>query len=115
MPRVKTKFVEINNVYTKDDPETWEISGEWRRRNYRGRSLKHLCAGGRRACNDPRQQVQRPHCGAAHPVLNKSSVGDPRQWHAAHAPRFVPQPVMGKTAGELRAYIDGIDPVTAGR
>ena len=25
---------------------------------------------------------------------------------------FVPQPVMGKTAVELRAYIDGIDPVT---
>ncbi|HEY3058733.1 MAG TPA: UGSC family (seleno)protein [Chloroflexota bacterium] len=25
---------------------------------------------------------------------------------------FVPQPVMGKTALELRAYIDGIDPVT---
>src|SRR5947207_16011976 len=25
---------------------------------------------------------------------------------------FVPQPVMGKTAAELRAYIDGIDPVT---
>jgi hypothetical protein len=25
---------------------------------------------------------------------------------------FVPQPVMGKTAHELRAYIDGIDPVT---
>ena len=25
---------------------------------------------------------------------------------------FVPQPVMGKTAAELRAYIDGIDPIT---
>src|SRR5436190_14721045 len=25
---------------------------------------------------------------------------------------FVPQPVMGKTARELRAYIDGMDPVT---
>src|SRR5881392_3554310 len=25
---------------------------------------------------------------------------------------FVPQPVMGKTSAELRAYIDGIDPVT---
>ena len=25
---------------------------------------------------------------------------------------FVPQPVMGKTAAELRAYIDGKDPVT---
>src|SRR5215510_12126737 len=24
---------------------------------------------------------------------------------------FVPQPVMGKTAGELRAYVDGIDPI----
>src|SRR5919206_1963879 len=24
---------------------------------------------------------------------------------------FVPQPVMGKTAAELRAYVDGIDPV----
>jgi hypothetical protein len=25
---------------------------------------------------------------------------------------FVPQPVMGKTAQELRAYVEGIDPVT---
>src|ERR1044071_3166423 len=24
---------------------------------------------------------------------------------------FVPQPVMGKTAAEVRAYIDGIDPI----
>ncbi len=25
---------------------------------------------------------------------------------------FVPQPVMGKTAAELRAYVDGLDPIT---
>src|SRR6185312_6926584 len=25
---------------------------------------------------------------------------------------FVPQPVMGKTSAELRAYIDGTDPIT---
>jgi hypothetical protein len=24
MPTVKTKLVELNNVYTKDDPQTWE-------------------------------------------------------------------------------------------
>jgi hypothetical protein len=24
MPSVKTKLVEMNNVYTKDDPKTWE-------------------------------------------------------------------------------------------
>ena len=24
MPAVKTKFIEMNNVYTKDDPVTWE-------------------------------------------------------------------------------------------
>ena len=24
MPAVKTRFVQIRNVYTKDDPETWE-------------------------------------------------------------------------------------------
>ena len=24
MPTVKTKLVEMNNVYTKDDPQTWE-------------------------------------------------------------------------------------------
>jgi hypothetical protein len=27
---------------------------------------------------------------------------------------FVPQPVMGKTADELRAYVDGKDPITGG-
>src|SRR5215468_8073156 len=25
---------------------------------------------------------------------------------------FVPQPIMGKTAAELYAYVDGIDPIT---
>src|SRR5262247_1434324 len=25
---------------------------------------------------------------------------------------FVPQPIMGKTTGELRAYVDGLDPIT---
>src|ERR1700738_4093089 len=25
---------------------------------------------------------------------------------------FVPQPVMGKTAAQLRAYVDGIDPIS---
>src|ERR671929_891807 len=25
---------------------------------------------------------------------------------------FVPQPVMGKSAGELRAYVDGTDPIS---
>jgi hypothetical protein len=25
MPTVKTKFIEMNNVYTKDDPKTWEV------------------------------------------------------------------------------------------
>lgn len=25
MPSVKTKWVEMNNVYTKDDPKTWEV------------------------------------------------------------------------------------------
>jgi hypothetical protein len=33
--------------------------------------------------------------------------GMPRMRYA-----FVPQPVMGKTAQELRAYIDGLDPIT---
>jgi hypothetical protein len=25
---------------------------------------------------------------------------------------FVPQPIMGKTSGQLRAYVDGVDPIT---
>src|SRR6266540_6391752 len=25
---------------------------------------------------------------------------------------FVPQPIMGKTAAQLRAYVDGVDPLT---
>ena len=28
---------------------------------------------------------------------------------------FVPQPVVGRSAAELRAYIDGEDPVNGGR
>src|SRR5262249_18908263 len=28
---------------------------------------------------------------------------------------FVPQPIMGKTAAQLRAYVDGVDPITSRR
>ena len=55
MPSVKTKLVEMSNVYTKDDPQDLgDDQGQRRRRHHRCRPLKHLRAGGRRACNDPR-------------------------------------------------------------
>ena len=88
-----------------------------RRRHHRCRPLKHLRAGGRRACNDPREQVRRAHRGAAHPCVSKKLVGSVNRVHGMpRAPRaFVPQPVMGKTAEQLRAYIDGKTRSAAGR
>src|SRR5206468_11791085 len=83
------------------------------RRGRRRRPRKHLRAGGRRARDDDRSAVRSAHRRHAHDKFDRvarsvaavNGMSELRQV-------FVPQPVMGKTQAELRAYVDGRDPLT---
>ena len=114
MPSVKTKIISISATYQKDDPTTWE-------------EIK---------ANSDAAIIGVGHCStcapgvATHAITLETKYGVPTV--ALHtdkfdkvvasvakvaglpeAPRaFVPQPVMGKSAAELAAYVGGKDPIT---
>jgi hypothetical protein len=114
MPTVKAPIVSLSATYQHDDPRTWE----------------EIKAGGDAAI------VGVGHCStcapgvATHAITLETRYGVPTV--ALHtdmfervvrsvtqtaglpqAPRaFVPQPVMGKSAAELKAYVHGNDPVS---
>jgi len=114
MPAVKTKMISLSNTYQHDDPKTWE----------------EIKANGDAAI------VGVGHCSncspavATHAISLETRYGVPTV--ALHTDKFdrvvqsvtkmagmpdarrafVPQPVMGKTAAELKAYVYGKDPIT---
>ena len=114
MPTVKTPIVSLSATYQHDDPRTWE-------------EIKS---------NGDAAIVGVGHCStcapgvATHSITLETRYGVPTV--ALHTDKFdkvvqsvtkmaglpqaqrafVPQPVMGKTAEELRAYVYGNDPVT---
>ena len=114
MPTVKTKMISLSNTYQHDDPKTWE----------------EIKANGDAAI------VGVGHCSncspavATHAIALETRYGVPTV--ALHTDKFdrvvqsvtkmagmpdarrafVPQPVMGKTATELKAYVYGKDPIT---
>jgi len=114
MPSVRTKIISLSATYQKDDPKTWE----------------EIKANGDAAI------IGVGHCStcapgvATHAITLETKYGVPtvalhtdkfdrvvasvtRMAGLPEAPRaFVPQPVMGKTAEELRAYVYGKDPLT---
>ena len=114
MPTVKTKMISLSNTYQHDDPKTWE----------------EIKANGDAAI------VGVGHCSncspavATHAITLETRYGVPtvalhtdkfdrvvqsvtKMAGMPDAPRaFVPQPVMGKTAAELKAYVYGKDPIT---
>jgi hypothetical protein len=114
MPGVKTRIVSLSATYQHDDPKTWE----------------EIKANGDAAI------VGVGHCSncspavATHAITLETKYGVPtvalhtdkfdrvvqsvtKMAGLPQAPRaFVPQPVMGKTAEELKAYVYGRDPVT---
>ena len=113
MPSVKTRIVSLISYYGHDDPKLWE----------------EIKANGDAAI------VGVGHCStcapavAAHAITIDTKYGVPTV--ALHTDKFdrvvrsiarvqglrvpgsvfVPQPVMGKSAAELRAYVDGKDPI----
>ena len=114
MPRVTTKLVSMSAYYGKDDPTTW----------------KEIQEHGHAAI------IGVGHCSTCAPAVSTHAVTLESQYRiptvALHTDKFdkvvrsvtrvaglpevacvfVPQPVMGKTAEELRAYVDGLDPHT---
>jgi hypothetical protein len=114
MPTVKTKIVSLSATYQHDDPKTWE----------------EIKANGDAAI------VGVGHCStcapgvATHAITLETRYGVPTV--AIHTDKFdrvvasvtkvaglpearrafVPQPVMGKSADELKAYVYGKDPLT---
>ena len=114
MPAVKTRIISLSATYQHDDPKTWE----------------EIKAKGDAAI------VGVGHCStcapgvATHAITLETKYGVPtvalhtdkfdrvvasvtKMAGLSEAPRaFVPQPVMGKTAGELKAYVYGKDPIT---
>jgi hypothetical protein len=114
MPAVKTKIVSLSATYQHDDPKTWD----------------EIKANGAAAI------VGVGHCStcapgvATHAITLETRYGVPTV--AIHTDKFdrvvasvtkmaglpearrafVPQPVMGKSADELKAYVYGKDPLT---
>lgn len=114
MPGVIVKMTQLSSVYGRDDPKTWAM-------------IQSEGAGailGVGHCSTCAPAV------AAHGVTLESSYGVPTVTlhteifdrvvrsvtHMAGMPElpcvYVPQPVMGKSAAELRAYVNGNDPKT---
>jgi hypothetical protein len=114
MPGVKTELRSMASYYGKDDPELWtEI-----------KTRGHAAIIGVGHCSTCAPAV------STHAITLETQYGVPtvaihtdkfvkvvqsvtRMGGLAQAPVvYVPQPVMGKTEGELRAYVEGNDPHT---
>src|SRR6266850_1436207 len=114
MPSVKTKIISLSATYQKDDPKTWnEI-----------KTNGHAAIVGVGHCSNCSPAV------ATHAITLETKYGVPtvglhtdkfdrvvasvtKMAGLPQAPRaFVPQPVMGKSTAELRAYVYGRDPIT---
>jgi hypothetical protein len=114
MPSVVTRIVSLSSTYQKDDPKTWaEIKAHG-----------HAAIVGVGHCSNCSPAV------ATHAITLETKYGVPtvglhtdkfdrvvesvtKMAGLPQAPRaFVPQPVMGKTAAELAAYVNGKDPIT---
>jgi hypothetical protein len=114
MPTVTAELVPMSGYYGRNDPEVWE----------RAKANADAVIFGVGHCSTCAPAV------AKHAVTLETEYGLPtvslhtdkfaavvrstvRMAGLAEAPRaFVPQPVMGKSAEELRAYVHGDDPVT---
>ena len=114
MPAVKTKIVSLSATYQHDDPKTWDEIKAHGDAAIVGVGHCSTCAPG----------------VATHAITLETRYGVPTV--AIHTDKFdrvvasvtkmaglpearrafVPQPVMGKSADELKAYVYGKDPLT---
>jgi hypothetical protein len=114
MPAVKTQIISLSATYQHDDPKTWEEIKAKGDAAIIGVGHCSTCAPG----------------VATHAITLETRYGVPtvalhtdkfdrvvasvtKMAGLPDAPRaFVPQPVMGKSTAELKAYVYGTDPIT---
>jgi len=114
MPAVKTEIISLSATYQHDDPKTWEVIKAKGDAAIVGVGHCSTCAPG----------------VATHAITLETRYGVPTV--AIHTDKFdrvvasvtkmaglpearrafVPQPVMGKSSEELKAYVYGKDPIT---
>src|SRR5207249_2476258 len=114
MPSVTTRLVEMSSVYTKDDPKTWETIKANGDGAIIGVGHWSTCAPAvavHAIAIDSKYGVPTV---ALHTHVFEKVVETVTRIHGMREARyaFVPQPVMGKTAEQLRAYVDGKDPLS---
>ena len=114
MPGVDTRIISLSATYQKDDPKTWQEI----------KTNGHAAIVGVGHCSNCSPAV------ATHAITLETKYGVPtvglhtdkfnrvvesvtKMAGLPQAPRaFVPQPVMGKSAEELKAYVNGKDPIS---
>jgi hypothetical protein len=114
MPGVKTRMISLSATYQHDDPKTWNeikangdaaILGVGHCSNCSPAVATHAIA------LETKYGV--PTIGLHTDKFDRVVASVTRMAGLPEAPRaFVPQPVMGKSAAELRAYVNGKDPIT---
>ncbi len=114
MPNVETRIISLSATYQHDDPKTWE--------EIKANGDAAILGVGH--CSNCSPAV------CTHAITLETKYGVPtvglhtdkfdrvvqsvtKMAGMPEARRaFVPQPVMGKTAQDLRAYVEGLDPIT---
>jgi hypothetical protein len=114
MPNVDTRIISLSATYQKDDPKTWQEI----------KTNGHAAIVGVGHCSNCSPAV------ATHAITLETKYGIPtvglhtdkfnrvvesvtKMAGLPQVPRaFVPQPVMGKTQAELKAYVNGKDPIS---
>lgn len=114
MPAVNTKIISLSATYQADDPKTWETIKANGDAAIVGVGHCSTCAPGvstHAITLETRYGV--PTVALHTDKFDKVVASVTRMAGLPEAPRaFVPQPVMGKSTEELRAYVYGNDPIT---
>ena len=114
MPAVKTKIISLSATYQHDDPKTWEEIKAKGDAAIVGVGHCSTCAPGvatHAITLDTKYGV--PTVALHTDKFDKVVASVAKMNGLPDAPRaFVPQPVMGKTTAELKAYVYGNDPLT---
>lgn len=114
MPSVKTRIISLSATYQHDDPKTWEEIKANGDAAIVGVGHCSTCAPGVATHAVTLETRYGVPTVALHTDMFDRVVRSVTQMAGLPDARrvFVPQPVMGKSADELKAYVYGEDPVT---
>jgi hypothetical protein len=114
MPAVKTQIISLSATYQHDDPKTWEEIKAKGDAAIVGVGHCSTCAPGVSTHAITLETKYGVPTVALHTdKFDKVVASVTKMAGLPEAPRaFVPQPVMGKTTEELKAYVYGKDPIT---